>query len=55
MGEQVETASLKTPNQKLKGKCTMKKWKPEQMKCSDMCQHNGKLRDKINDCESFGD
>ena len=25
----------------------MKKWKPEQMKCSDKCPNHGKLRDKI--------
>ena len=27
----------------------MKRWKPEQMKCSDMCPNHGKLQDK---CEA---
>ena len=47
MDKQEETASLKTPNQKPKGKCTMKNWKLEQMKCSDNCPNHGKLQDEI--------
>ena len=29
------------------GKCTMKKWKPEQMKCSDKSPNRGKLQHKF--------
>ena len=33
----------------------MKKWKPEQMKCSDMCPNHGKLQDKIIERETHED
>ena len=46
LGEQEETVSLKALDCTTKGKCTMKGWKPEQMKCSDMCPNHGKLQDK---------
>ena len=47
LGKQEEMILLKTPNWTTKGISTMKKWKPEQMKCSDKCPNHGKLRDKI--------
>ena len=47
LGKQEEMVLLKTLDWTTKGKCTMKKWKPEQMKCSDKCPNHGKLRDKI--------
>ena len=37
---------LKTLDWTTKGKCTVKKWKPEQMKCSDKCSNHGKLQNK---------
>ena len=46
MCKQEETVSLKALDCTIKGKCTMKGWKPEQMKCSDMCPNHGKLQDK---------
>ena len=38
--------SLKSLDWTTKGKCTVKKWKPEQMKCSDKCPNHGKVQDK---------
>ena len=46
LGKQEETVSLKALDCTTKGKCTVKKWKPEQMKCSDKCPNHGKLQDK---------
>ena len=46
LGKQEERASLKALDCTTKGKCTVKKWKPEQMKCSDKCPNHGKLQDK---------
>ena len=46
LGKQEETVSLKALDCTIKGKCTMKGWKPEQMKCSDICPNHGKLQDK---------
>ena len=46
MGKQEEIALPKALDCTTKGKCTMKKWKPEQMKCSDKCPNHGKLQDK---------
>ena len=45
LGKQ-ERASFKAVDCTTKGKCTIKKWKPEQMKCSDMCPTYGKLKEK---------
>ena len=47
LGKQEEMVLLKTLDWTTKGKCTMKKWEPEQMKCSDKCPNHGKLQDKI--------
>ena len=47
LGKQEERALLKALDCTTKGKCTMKRWKPEQMKCSDKCPNHGKLQDKI--------
>ena len=47
MGKQEERALLKALDCTTKGKCTRKKWQPEQMKCSDKCPSHGKLQDKI--------
>ena len=47
MGKQEERALLKALDCTTKGKCTRKKWQPEQMKCSDKCQSHGKLQEKI--------
>ena len=52
LGKQEERASLKALDCTIKGKCTMKGWKPEQMKCSDKCPNHGKLQDK---CEAHED
>ena len=52
LGKQEERASLKALECTTKGKCTMKRWKPEQMKCSDMCPNHRKLQDK---CEAHED
>ena len=49
LGKQEERALLKALDCTTKGKCTMKRWKPEQMKCSDKCPNHGKLQDK---CEA---
>ena len=46
LGKQEEVVLLKTLDWTTKGKCTVKKWKPEQMKCSDKCPNHGKLQDK---------
>ena len=46
LGKQEERASLKALDCTTKGNCTVKKWKPEQMKCSDKCPNHGKLQDK---------
>ena len=46
LGKQEERASLKALDCTTKGKCTVRKWKPEQMKCSDKCPNHGKLQDK---------
>ena len=46
LGKQEERASLKALDCTTEGKCTVKKWKPEQMKCSDKCPNHGKLQDK---------
>ena len=55
LGKQEEMILLKTPNWTTKGISTMKKWKPEQMKCSDKCPNHGKLRDKIINREAHED
>ena len=55
MGKQKETASIKSPNQKLKGKCTMKKWESGLFKCSDKSSNYEKLRDKIIKREALKD
>ena len=47
LGKQEEMVLLKTLDWTTKGKCTMKKWEPEQMKCSDKCPNHGKLQHKI--------
>ena len=52
LGKQEEMVSLKTLDCTTKGKCTLKGWKPEQMKCSDMCPNHRKLQDK---CEAHED
>ena len=52
LGKQEEMVLLKTLDWTTKGKCTVKKWKPEQIKCSDMCPNHGKLQDK---CEAHED
>ena len=46
MGKREEMTLLKAPDWTTKEKCTIKKWKPEQMKCSDKCPNHGKLQDK---------
>ena len=46
MCKREEMALLKALDCTTKGKCTVKKWKPEQMKCSDKCLNHGKLQDK---------
>ena len=46
LGKQEEMVLLKTLDWTTKGKCTVKKWKPEQMKCSDKSPNHGKLQDK---------
>ena len=52
LGKQEERASLKALDCTTKGKCTMKRWQHEQIKCSDMCPNHGKLQDK---CEAHED
>ena len=46
LGKQEEMVLLKALDCTTKGKCTVRKWKPEQMKCSDKCPNHGKLQDK---------
>ena len=46
LGKEEEMVLLKALDWTTKGTCTMKKWKPEQMKCSGMCPNHGKLQDK---------
>ena len=46
MGKQEEMDLLKALDWTTKEKCTMKKWKPEQMKCSNKYPNHGKLQDK---------
>ena len=46
MCKQEEMALLKALDCTTKGKCTMKRWQHEQMKCSDKCPNHGKLQDK---------
>ena len=55
LGKQEEMVLLKTLNWTTKGKCTVKKWKPEQMKCSDKCPNHGKLQDKTTKREAHED
>ena len=55
MCKQEEMALLKALDCTTKGKCTMKKWKPEQMKCSDKCLNHGKLQDKTIKREALED
>ena len=52
MCKQEEMALLKALDCTTKGKCTMKRWQHEQIKCSDMCPNYGKLQDK---CEAHED
>ena len=51
MGKQEEMALLKSLDWTTKGKCTMKKWKPEQIKSSGKCPSHGTLQDKYINCE----
>ena len=46
MCKQEEMALLKALDRTTKGKCTMKRWQHEQIKCSDKCPNHGKLQDK---------
>ena len=46
LGKQEELVLLKTLDWTTKEKGTVKKWKREQMKCSDKCPNHGKLQDK---------
>ena len=55
LGKQEEMVLLKTLDWTTKGKCTVKKWKPEQMKCSDKCLNHGKLQDKTIKREALED
>ena len=55
LGKQEEMLLLKTLDWTTKGKCTMKNWKPDQMKCSDKCPNHGKLQDKTIKCEAQED
>ena len=54
-GKQEEMVLLKTLDWTTRGKCTVKKWKPEQMKCSDKCLNHGKLQDKTIKREALED
>ena len=47
LGKEEEMVLLKALDWTTKGKCTVKKWKPEQMKCSDKCSNHRKLQNKI--------
>ena len=55
MCKQEEMALLKALDCTTKGKCTVKKWKPEQMKCSDKCSNHGKLQEKTIKREALED
>ena len=55
LGKQEEMVLLKTLDWTTKRKCTVKKWKPEQMKCSDKCLNHGKLQDKTIKREALED
>ena len=55
LGKQEEMVLLKALDWTTKDTCTMKKWKPEQMKCSDKCPNNVKLQDKIIEREAHED
>ena len=55
MGKQEEMALPKTHDWTTRGKCKMKKWKPEQTKCSEMCLTYGKSRDKVINREAHED
>ena len=55
LGKQEEMVLLKTLVWTTKGKCTVKKWKPEQMKFSDKCLNHGKLQDKTIKREALED
>ena len=55
LGKQEEMVLLKTLDWTTKGKCTVKKWKPEQMKCSDKRLNHGKLQDKTIKREALED
>ena len=55
MGKQEEMALPKTLDWTTRGKCKMKKWKPEQTKCSEMCLTYGKSRDKVINREAHED
>ena len=46
LSKQEEMVLLKSLDWTTKGKCTVKKWKLEQMKCSDKSPNHGKLQDK---------
>ena len=46
LGKQEEMVSIKTLDWTTKGKFTIKKWKPEQIKSSDKCPNHGKLQGK---------
>ena len=50
-----EMVLLKSLDWTTKGKCTVKKWKPEQMKCSDKSPNHGKLQDKTIKREAHDD
>ena len=55
LGKQEEMVLLKTLDWTTKGKCTVQKCKPEQMKCSDKCPNHGKLQDKTIKREAHDD
>ena len=55
LGKQEETPLLKSLYWTTKEKGTMKKWKPEQKKCSDKCPNHGKLQDKTIKREALDD
>ena len=55
MCKQEEMALLKALDCTTKGKCTMKSWPQEQIKCSDMCLNHGKLQDKTIKREALED
>ena len=55
MCKQEEMALLKALDCTTKGKCTMKRWQHEQIKCSDKCLNHGKLQDKTIKREALED